>query len=114
MSEDMLTAALHEASSARMLACQAHLAPLCQLPSHDPVQYVWSHWHIENAAWEHAVPYCVILPVSHRDFDVRSMGAAFYTPPLAKVLKQTAPCKQEHLLGLLRQSKSMSNAPSKH
>ena len=69
-----------------------HLLTFGHLPSHNPLKYVSSDWHVEDAAWEDTVSYSVILPISERNADVRGSGAARAVPDLAGEAMKTFSC----------------------
>ena len=55
-------------------AINPHLAPLCKLPCHNPVQDVLPDWHVEDAAREYDVANSVVLPVKEGKGEIRTLG----------------------------------------
>ena len=71
-------AGLHKRTShatVQLLGCrEPHLAPLCQLPCHNPMKDVLPDWHIEDAARKDNVPNLIVLPIQKGNGNIRALG----------------------------------------
>ena len=87
-----------QVSSCQVVSKGYHLAPLCQLPCHNPVQDVLPDGHIEDAAREYDVPNLVVLPIEERNCEVRTVGF-WRSPALGCKATRVGTCKawQRHL-----------------